>query len=146
MGVPILGLCYGCQLTAQLLGGSVKSAPNKEFGKTETRFNNQSKVFGNLPESGITWMSHNDYVDAMPTGFTSVAQTDDCPVAAMENAERKIYCFQYHPEVNHTENGIKDPFVDVMHDKLIKFPRKARAHPARIDQSAKCRIIRQQSG
>ena len=107
MGVPILGLCYGCQLTAQLLGGSVKSAPNKEFGKTETRFNNQSKVFGNLPESGITWMSHNDYVDAMPTGFTSVAQTDDCPVAAMENAERKIYCFQYHPEVNHTENGIK---------------------------------------
>ncbi len=107
MGVPILGLCYGCQLTAQLLGGSVKSSPNKEFGKTETRFNNQSKVFGNLPESGITWMSHNDYVDAMPTGFTSVAQTDDCPVAAMENAERKIYCFQYHPEVNHTENGIK---------------------------------------
>ncbi|TCL42581.1 glutamine-hydrolyzing GMP synthase [Harryflintia acetispora] len=106
LGIPVLGLCYGCQLMAQLLGGSVCSAEVKEFGKTETQFDFQSPLFKGLPVSGITWMSHNDYIDRLPAGFQSVAHTKGCPVAAMECKERRLYGMQYHPEVNHTENGV----------------------------------------
>lgn len=107
LGVPVLGLCYGCQLMAQTLGGSVKNADAKEFGKTPTNFDVTSPLFVGLPEQGITWMSHNDYIDGLPEGFVSVAHTADCPVAAMQNVEKKFYGMQYHPEVNHTENGVK---------------------------------------
>lgn len=105
LGIPILGLCYGCQLMAQTLGGNVTNADAKEFGKTQTNFNTNSLLFKGLSSTGITWMSHNDYINILPEGFTSIAHTADCPVAAMENKTKKFYGMQYHPEVNHTENG-----------------------------------------
>lgn len=105
LGIPVLGLCYGCQLMAQTLGGNVKNAEAKEFGKTETNFNTDSLLFKGLSDKGITWMSHNDFIDVLPEGFTSVANTADCPVAAMQNVEKRFYGMQYHPEVNHTDNG-----------------------------------------
>ena len=107
IGVPVLGICYGCQLMAYTLGGKVSAASSREYGKTSTEFDTKSLLFKGLPKSGITWMSHTDYVSEMPDGFVSSAHTDNCPVAAMENADRKLYGMQYHPEVMHTENGIK---------------------------------------
>ena len=105
LGIPVLGLCYGCQLIAHLTGGTVKSAKTSEYGKTETYFDTTSPLFKNLPEKAITWMSHTDYISEVGEGFKIVAHTDNCPVAAMENSERKLYGMQHHPEVMHTENG-----------------------------------------
>lgn len=105
LGIPVLGLCYGMQLMAHGLGGEVVSADSNEFGKTETTFDKTSKLFNNLSEKEITWMSHVDYVQTLPAGFTGTAKTADCPFAAMENSEKKLYAMQYHPEVNHTING-----------------------------------------
>ena len=105
LGIPVLGLCYGCQLIAHLTGGTVKSAETSEYGKTETYFDTTSPLFKNLPEKAITWMSHTDYISEVGEGFKIVAHTDNCPVAAMENSERKLYGMQHHPEVMHTENG-----------------------------------------
>lgn len=105
LGVPVLGLCYGCQLIAHLSGGIVKSAETSEYGKTGTVFDTTSPLFKGLPEKGITWMSHTDYVSEVGEGFKITAHTDNCPVAAMENPERRLYGMQHHPEVLHTENG-----------------------------------------
>lgn len=105
LGVPVLGICYGCQLMAHLEGGKVSSASVSEYGKTETKFNTKSLLFKGLSDKGNTWMSHTDYISELPDGFKSIAQTADCPVAAMENAEKDLYGIQYHPEVMHTENG-----------------------------------------
>lgn len=105
MGIPVLGLCYGCQLMAHLLGGEVGAAQTPEFGKTQTSFDTSSALFESLPASSSTWMSHNDAVKTPPPGFTSIAYTADCPVAAMEDKGKKLYGIQFHPEVNHTEKG-----------------------------------------
>lgn len=107
LGIPILGLCYGMQIMAHELGGKVTSANSKEFGKTKTYVENSSKLFEGLKKEEFVWMSHVDYVEEMPKGFKKVASTDNTPNAAMENAERNLYAMQYHPEVNHTENGFK---------------------------------------
>ena len=106
MGIPILGICYGCQLMAYTLGGTVSGAPVREHGKTVTNYQTESPLFADLPEQGISWMSHTDYISALPEGFVSISHTDECPTAAMACAERKLYGVQFHPEVNHTENGI----------------------------------------
>ncbi|MCD7771842.1 MAG: glutamine-hydrolyzing GMP synthase [Oscillospiraceae bacterium] len=105
LGIPILGICYGAQLMAYLLGGEVATAPVSEYGKTETEFSSESLMFKNLPEKSITWMSHTDYIKSVPEGFVTTAHTPVCPTAAMECAERKLYAVQFHPEVNHTEYG-----------------------------------------
>lgn len=105
LGVPVLGICYGCQLMAHLTGGTVSSATVSEYGKTATVFDTDSVLFKGLPAEGNTWMSHTDYISELPDGFKSTAHTADCPVAAMENKERGLYGIQYHPEVMHTENG-----------------------------------------
>ena len=105
LGIPVLGLCYGMQLMAHTLGGKVEAADKREFGKTQTNFDTSAALFKGLPAESITWMSHVDYVAEMPEGFTAIAHTQDCPVAAMANVEKKLYAMQYHPEVNHTENG-----------------------------------------
>lgn len=105
LGVPVLGICYGCQLMAHLTGGKVSSATVSEYGKTATVFDTDSVLFKGLPVEGNTWMSHTDYISELPEGFKSTAHTADCPVAAMENKERGLYGIQYHPEVMHTENG-----------------------------------------
>lgn len=105
LGIPILGICYGAQLMAYTLGGAAATAPVSEYGKTETEFDSTSALFEGLPEKSITWMSHTDYIAAVPQGFRTTAHTSVCPTAAMECAERKLYAVQFHPEVNHTEHG-----------------------------------------
>ena len=113
LGVPVLGICYGCQLMAYTLGGKVSSCVTSEYGKTETNYDSSSLLFSGLPEKAISWMSHTDFVSEIPEGFKVTAHTADCPVAAYENPEKKLYAVQFHPEVNHTENGCKmiDSFV-----------------------------------
>ena len=118
LGIPVLGLCYGMQLMAHTLGGKVEAADKREFGKTETHFDTSAALFKGLPDSAITWMSHVDYVAEMPEGFTAIAHTADCPVAAMANVEKGLYAMQYHPEVNHTENGtamLRNFLMEVCH-------------------------------
>ncbi len=105
LGIPILGICYGAQLMAYTLGGAAATAPVSEYGKTETEFDSTSALFEGLPEKSITWMSHTDYIAAVPQGFRTTAHTSVCPTAAMECAERRLYAVQFHPEVNHTEHG-----------------------------------------
>lgn len=104
-GIPVLGLCYGAQLMMQVLGGKVERAQAREYGKTETEFDLSSKLFSGIPEKSVVWMSHFDYISQMASGFTSVAHTDNCPVASAENVDEALYAIQFHPEVLHTEYG-----------------------------------------
>ncbi|MDD6634670.1 MAG: glutamine-hydrolyzing GMP synthase, partial [Ruminococcus sp.] len=106
MGIPVLGICYGCQLMAYTLNGKVSTCINSEYGKTETFYDNSSLIFNELSDKSVSWMSHTDYISELPQGFKITAHTDNCPVAAMENAEKKLYAVQFHPEVNHTQNGL----------------------------------------
>ena len=95
IGVPILGICYGCQIVAYTLGGKVESCTKSEYGKIEISRNNESLV----------WMSHTDYVSQLPEGFYVTSKSDDCPCASFENPDRKLYAVQFHPEVTHSEYG-----------------------------------------
>ncbi len=104
LGIPILGICYGSQLMAYSLGGHVDTAPTSEYGKTEITVGD-SKLFEGVSEKTICWMSHTDYIDKLPEGFRVTAYSDACPCAAYENAEKKLYAVQFHPEVNHTVQG-----------------------------------------
>lgn len=106
LGIPVLGICYGVQLMAHVLGGKVTTPVTREYGKTATKFDVNSLLFKALPLEATTWMSHTDYIERVPEGFKVVAHTDACPCAAMENASKKLYGMQYHPEVLHTDNGI----------------------------------------
>lgn len=106
LGIPVLGLCYGMQIMAHTLGGKVVKGKEKEFGKTETKVDNSSKLFKDLEEDQITWMSHIDQVVELPDGFEKIAGTKNTKIAAMANVERRLYGMQYHPEVNHTEHGL----------------------------------------
>lgn len=107
LNIPVLGICYGVQLMASVLGGKVCTPETCEYGKTETVFNNTSLLFKDCPTSGITWMSHTDYIQSVPENFEIMAHTDACPCAAMENKSKNLYGIQFHPEVLHTENGLK---------------------------------------
>ncbi len=108
LGIPVLGLCYGAQLMSHVLGGEVKAAPVREYGKTEVLIDKtDSKIFENVSASTICWMSHFDYIAQAAPGFEISAHTADCPVAAAENAEKGLYAIQFHPEVLHTEEGTK---------------------------------------
>lgn len=107
LGVPVLGICYGHQLTAYTLGGKVESPEIREYGKTEVRISNKSELFKDINEIDQSWMSHTDYVSEIPEGFEIIATTEECPVAAMENKEKRIYGVQFHPEVEHTLFGEK---------------------------------------
>ena len=109
MGVPVLGICYGCQLMAHTLGGRVTAAQDdsaREYGKTETFYDTGCPLFKGLPESGISWMSHGDYMEKVPEGFALAARSKACPNVAIADVKRGFYGVQYHPEVNHTENGM----------------------------------------
>ena len=105
-GVPVLGICYGTQLIAHLLGGHVVSPDGREYGRTNTRFDSSCPLFKGLEAEGITWMSHVDYIDRIPDGFVTAAYTESTPNAAMYDEVRKIYGVQFHPEVLHTDNGL----------------------------------------
>ena len=134
LGIPVLGLCYGAQLMSHILGGCVEKAPVREYGKTEVFVNPDSPLFEGVGEqsnsipklnletestkqlgkdhekdthSTICWMSHFDYISKPADGFTVVAHTTDCPVAAAENSQKKLYAIQFHPEVLHTREGSK---------------------------------------
>ncbi|MBO5459678.1 MAG: glutamine-hydrolyzing GMP synthase [Lachnospira sp.] len=107
IGVPILGICYGSQLMAHKLGGEVATAPVSEYGKTEVEVDTSSLIFEGVSSTTTTWMSHTDYIAKAPQGFKIIGHTDNCPVAAMENAEQKLYAVQFHPEVMHSVEGQK---------------------------------------
>ena len=108
LGVPILGICYGCQLLAHELGGKVTAAQDdsaREYGKTETYFDTSCKLFKNIPAESITWMSHGDYMAQVPQGFRLIAHSAACPTVGICDEERGFYGVQFHPEVNHTVYG-----------------------------------------
>ncbi len=104
LGIPVLGICYGCQLTAHLLGGEVKSASSSEYGKAEVSYS-PSPLTEGLPERAVCWMSHTDRITRLPDGFKKIAESDNCPFAAFGDEKRGIYGVQFHPEVNHTQYG-----------------------------------------
>ena len=104
LGIPVLGICYGCQLIAWMCGGEVSTAPVSEYGKIEF-ISKSSPLFKNIEEHSTVWMSHTDYISKMPEGFENIGTTQDCPCAAMQNTEKNIYAVQFHPEVTHTEYG-----------------------------------------
>ncbi len=106
LGIPVLGICYGAQLTAWMGGGSVITAETSEYGKIELTLDApESKLMQGVPGKSVVWMSHTDRICDLPAGFHVTAHTDVCPVAAMENPEKKLYAVQFHPEVTHSEFG-----------------------------------------
>ena len=107
MGIPVLGLCYGAQLMMHVLGGHVCKAPVREYGKIEVTVDQNCKLFTNVAEKTICWMSHNDYIEKIAPEFEITAYTDNCPAAAMQCTEKNLYAIQFHPEVLHTEEGTK---------------------------------------
>ena len=114
LGIPVLGICYGCQLVAQQLGGTVSRGGRGEYGRaTLVRTETPSTLLGsNTPDVHDVWMSHFDFVSEVPSGFVTTASTPDAPHALIENDSRKIYGVQYHPEVVHTSSG---------QDLLVRF-------------------------
>ncbi len=122
-GVPILGICYGCQHLAYSLGGQVTPAQDdsaREYGKTLTRYDTSCRLFKGLPEEGVSWMSHGDYMAKVPEGFALTARSDACPNVAIADEKRGFYGVQFHPEVNHTQHGvdmIRNFLFEVCHAK-----------------------------
>lgn len=121
LGVPVLGICYGCQLMAAALGGEVTPAASdtaREYGKTATVYNTSCLLFKGLPTEGVSWMSHGDYMAKLPEGFALTAHSAACPNVAIADAARGFYGVQFHPEVNHTENGsamLKNFLYEICH-------------------------------
>ena len=105
LGVPVLGICYGMQLTAHLLGGRVERAAQREYGRVRVEMDANSRLLSGMSPASQCWMSHTYHVTQAPAGFKSIAHSDNCAFCAMENAERGIYCVQFHPEVTHSEEG-----------------------------------------
>ena len=106
MGIPVLGICYGQQLMMQLLGGQCRKAETREYGKIQLT-HTVSPLFAGVPETSVCWMSHGVEVERIAPGFKVIATTDGCGFAAVENADRKLYGVQFHPEVQHTEYGMQ---------------------------------------
>jgi GMP synthase (glutamine-hydrolysing) len=107
LGYPILGICYGCQTIAHLNGGTVSHADKREYGKTMVNVDTNSKLFKYVSAETQVWMSHTDFVSKLPEGYKIIANTPSCPVSAMENVEKNIYAVQFHPEVNHSLEGMQ---------------------------------------
>lgn len=108
LGIPVLGICYGAQLMAYLLGGTVSHAPASEYGHTEVIVDDgASPLIGNWEKQTSAWMSHTDYIEKVPEGFHITAHTEVCPAAGMEDVSRNLYAVQFHPEVVHTPEGAK---------------------------------------
>ena len=119
-GLPILGLCYGLQMMSQVLGGEVKSAPTREFGKTPVRYDTESLLFKGMPQEAICWMSHVDYVSRLPEGFTAICHTAATANAGIQCKEKNLYGVQFHPEVEHTQFGndiLKNFLYEICHAK-----------------------------
>ena len=107
LGVPVLGICYGLQLTAHLFGGNVKRVKHREYGHARLFIDRREDLFRNFPSRIDCWMSHGDQVRKLPKGFERIAHTSSSPIAAFRNKKRRIYGVQFHPEVVHTPMGAK---------------------------------------
>ena len=107
LGIPILGICYGMQIIVYSMGGKVESADKREYGKAEIEITNHESIFKSFGKNNIVWMSHGDSIKSIPEGFELIAKTPNTELAAIENKQKNIYAIQFHPEVVHTENGIK---------------------------------------
>lgn len=105
LGIPILGICYGMQLMCHMLGGTVEACEKSEYGRVKARLKTCSPLFRDIPEQNTVLMSHTDLVSKLPDGFVAIAETDHCSHAACENPAQKLYGVQFHPEVEHTDNG-----------------------------------------
>jgi GMP synthase (glutamine-hydrolysing) len=105
LGIPILGICYGMQLACQALGGEVKPAPNREFGRAHCRIQEADGLFADVPKETVVWMSHGDQVQTVNGEFQTLAATDTCPAAAVRHRSRPVFGLQFHPEVSHTPFG-----------------------------------------
>ncbi|MCF6192098.1 MAG: glutamine-hydrolyzing GMP synthase, partial [Candidatus Hydrothermae bacterium] len=103
--LPVLGICYGMQWMAQDLGGRVAPAPSQEYGPAELHVLEADELFASLPQHFRVWMSHGDRVESPPPGFAVLASTEDTPIAAMGDPQRRRYGLQFHPEVSHTQFG-----------------------------------------
>ena len=104
-GLPVLGICYGMQLLAHTLGGHVQPSDQREYGRAEVQVTAASGLLPPPASAFTAWMSHGDKVDQLPPGFRGLAQSSNCPLAAMEDPQRRLYALQFHPEVNHTLGG-----------------------------------------
>ena len=120
LGIPVLGICYGLQMIAYHLGGQVDKAANREYGNAELVVDNQSDLFAGLGSNGATnttvWMSHADHLVKIPPGFEPIGHTNNAPICAIRNSQKKIYGVQFHPEVVHTRNG-----KEMLHNFLYKI-------------------------
>lgn len=105
LGIPILGICYGAQLMAATLGGRVESMQKREYGRVPVEIVRKSPFFSSIEHRTTGWMSHTDQITTMPEGFRVSAKSENCPIAAMEDPERRLYAVQFHPEVAHTPLG-----------------------------------------
>jgi GMP synthase (glutamine-hydrolysing) len=105
LDVPILGICYGLQLTTVLFGGTVEKSAKREYGKAHLFLNEQDRLFSGIRDGNVVWMSHQDRILSLPKGFKALAHSDNSPYASFRHAERPIYGVQFHPEVHHTRNG-----------------------------------------
>ncbi|MCX7745680.1 MAG: glutamine-hydrolyzing GMP synthase [Clostridia bacterium] len=116
LGVPVLGICYGMQLMGVMLGGSAGKADQREYGKIDIKLDTKSKLFEGIDNETTCWMSHTYYVNNLPEGFVKIADTCNCPSAAMEHKEKNLYGVQFHPEVFHTPRG-----RDILNNFLYKI-------------------------
>jgi len=107
LGIPILGICYGMQLMASMLGGRVAGALKREYGRAVLSVDDDTSLLRGLTTDTQVWMSHGDRIEALPPGFRTIAHTDNAPLAAMANEEARQYALQFHPEVAHTEEGVR---------------------------------------
>ena len=105
LGIPVLGICYGMQLTAHTLGGVVEKAKEREYGRVKVSFDLSSPLFSGMKPQSVMWMSHTYHVTKAPEGFASIASSNSCAFCAMANPEKRIYAVQFHPEVTHSEEG-----------------------------------------
>ena len=104
-GVPVLGICYGMQLTAYLLGGTVEKAAQREYGRITVTMDDKTSLLSGMSDASSCWLSHTYQVKKCPAGFHPIAHSTNCPVAAMANDDRRIYGVQFHPEVTHSDEG-----------------------------------------
>ncbi|MBI5143035.1 MAG: glutamine-hydrolyzing GMP synthase [Nitrospirae bacterium] len=107
LGVPVLGICYGMQLIAHLTGGKVSAAAKREYGRAELFIDDESDLLWGISSPSVVWMSHGDSIEKLPSGFKGIAHTDNAPVAAIANAASRVYAIQFHPEVAHTDEGVR---------------------------------------
>lgn len=130
MGKPVLGLCYGMQLMASMLGGEVEKGKAGEYGRTETNLDTKNQLFYGMKPESTVWMSHGDHVVKIPSGFEKIALSQACDIAGMQNTAKNLYGIQFHPEVSHTENGqlIIENFIFKMCKEEPNWKMSAFAH------------------